>query len=102
LGIGWHRRRTDLLRQAGVDGVGSTQLLGAQVVCAALVGLVVLLLTGALAVAVCFAGFAFVAPITVLRGTRRRRMAALRELWPEAIDHLASAVRAGMSLPEGG
>jgi tight adherence protein B len=25
----------------------------------------------------------------------------LRELWPEAIDHLASAVRAGMSLPEG-
>ncbi len=25
----------------------------------------------------------------------------LRELWPEAIDNLASAVRAGMSLPEG-
>ena len=26
---------------------------------------------------------------------------ALRELWPEAVDNLASAVRAGMSLPEG-
>ena len=64
-------------------------------------GLVVLLLTAAVAVAVCFAGFAFVAPITVLRGMRRRRMAALRELWPEAVDNLASAVRAGMSLPEG-
>jgi tight adherence protein B len=101
LSIGWHRRRTDLLRQAGVDGVGSTQLLGAQVVCAALAGLVVLLLTAALAVATCFAGFAFVAPIAVLRGMRRRRMAALRELWPEAVDNLASAVRAGMSLPEG-
>jgi tight adherence protein B len=101
LGIGWHRRRTDLLRQAGVDGVGSTQLLGVQVGCAALAGLVVLLLTAAVAVAVCFAGFAFVAPITVLRGMRRRRMAALRELWPEAVDNLASAVRAGMSLPEG-
>ena len=25
----------------------------------------------------------------------------MRELWPEAIDNLASAVRAGMSLPEG-
>ena len=101
LSIGWHRRRTDLLRQAGVDGVGSTQLLGVQVVCAALAGLVVLLLTAALAVAACFAGFAFVAPITVLRGMRRRRMASLRELWPEAVDNLASAVRAGMSLPEG-
>jgi tight adherence protein B len=101
LSIGWHRRRTDLLRQAGVEGVGSTQLLGVQVVCAALAGLVVLLLTAALAVATCFASFAFVAPIAVLRGMRRRRMAALRELWPEAVDNLASAVRAGMSLPEG-
>jgi tight adherence protein B len=101
LSIGWHRGRTDLLRQAGVDGVGSTQLLGVQVVCATLAALVVLLLTAALAVATCFAGFAFVAPIAVLRGMRRRRMAALRELWPEAVDNLASAVRAGMSLPEG-
>jgi tight adherence protein B len=81
--------------------VGSIQLLGVQVVCAALAGLVVLLLTAALAVATCLAGFAFVAPIAVLRGMRRRRMAALRELWPEAVDNLASAVRAGMSLPEG-
>jgi tight adherence protein B len=101
LSIGWHRRRTDLLRQAGVEGVGSIQLLGVQVVCAALAGLVVLLLTAALAVATCLAGFAVVAPIAVLRGMRRRRMAALRELWPEAVDNLASAVRAGMSLPEG-
>jgi tight adherence protein B len=101
LSIGWHRRRTDLLRQAGVEGVGSIQLLGVQVVCAALAGLAVLLLTAALAVATCLAGFAFVAPIAVLRGMRRRRMAALRELWPEAVDNLASAVRAGMSLPEG-
>jgi tight adherence protein B len=101
LSIGWHRRRTELLRQAGVEGVGSIQLLGVQVVCAALAGLVVLLLTAALAVATCLAGFAFVAPIAVLRGMRRRRMAALRELWPEAVDNLASAVRASMSLPEG-
>ena len=101
LSIGWHRRRTDLLRQAGVDGVGSMQLLGVQTVCATFAGLVVLLLTDALAVAACLAGFAFVAPIAVLRGMRRRRVAALRELWPEAVDNLASAVRAGMSLPEG-
>ena len=34
-----------------------------------------------------------------LRGAQRRR-ASLRELWPEVVDNLASAVRAGLSLPE--
>ncbi len=30
----------------------------------------------------------------------RRRRAALRDVWPDAVDNLASAVRAGLSLPE--
>ncbi|MGH8859965.1 MAG: type II secretion system F family protein [Jatrophihabitantaceae bacterium] len=93
--------RTELLRQAGVDGVGPSQLLGAQVLCALLAAGAVVLLTSTAAVAVCFGVFAFFAPIVVLRRMRRRRLVALRELWPEAVDNLASAVRAGMSLPEG-
>jgi tight adherence protein B len=100
-GAGWLLRRTELLRQAGVDGVGSTQLLGAQFVSALLAGIVVLLITSTIAVAACFAAFSFFMPIMLLRRMRRRRQVALRELWPEAIDNLASAVRAGMSLPEG-
>ena len=98
---GWVVRRTDLLRQAGVDGVGSAQLFGAQAFCAVAAGVVVLAMTSTLAVAVCFAIFAFFGPIMVLLRMRRRRQVALRELWPEAVDNLASAVRAGMSLPEG-
>ena len=31
---------------------------------------------------------------------RRKRAVELREVWPEAVDNLASAVRAGLSLPE--
>jgi tight adherence protein B len=93
--------RVDLLRQAGVDGVGPTQLLGAQVLCALLVTGAVLVLTATAAVAVCFGCFAFFLPIVVLKRLRRRRQVALRELWPEAVDNLASAVRAGLSLPEG-
>jgi tight adherence protein B len=93
--------RVELLRQAGVDGVGPAQLLGAQVLCALLATGGVLVLTAAAAVAVCFGIFAFFAPIVVLKRMRRRRQVALRELWPEAVDNLASAVRAGMSLPEG-
>ena len=98
---GWLLRRTELLRQAGVDGVGPTQLLGAQLLSALLAGVLVLLVTSTITVAICFAAFSLFAPIMILRRMRRRRLVALRELWPEAIDNLASAVRAGMSLPEG-
>jgi tight adherence protein B len=97
----WIVRCTDLLRQAGVDGVGPAQLLGVQLLCAVVVGAIVLGMTATLAVAACFALFAFFGPIMVLQRMRRRRHVALRELWPEAVDNLASAVRAGMSLPEG-
>jgi tight adherence protein B len=94
-------RTVDLLRQAGVDGVGPTQLVGAQVLCSLLAFATVLLVTSAVTIAACFGVFAFFVPIVVLRRLRRRRQVALRELWPEAVDNLASAVRAGMSLPEG-
>jgi tight adherence protein B len=39
-------------------------------------------------------------PLAVLSGRARRRQRELAEVWPEAVDNLASAVRAGMSLPE--
>ena len=99
--VSWADRRRDLLRQAGVDGVGPGQLLGAQALCAALALVAVAALTRTLAVAACFAIFGFILPVVIVRRMRRRRQGALRELWPEAIDNLASAVRAGMSLPEG-
>jgi tight adherence protein B len=40
------------------------------------------------------------APLAWVRHLQRRRQAELRALWPDAIDHLASGVRAGLSLPE--
>jgi tight adherence protein B len=97
------RRRgsTELIRQAGVEGVGPAQVLGAQVLCVLIATGGVLLITSTMSVALCFGVFAFFLPIVILRRMRRRRLVALRELWPEAVDNLASAVRAGMSLPEG-
>ncbi|MEP6851884.1 MAG: type II secretion system F family protein [bacterium] len=96
----WRVRRTDVLRQAGIEGVGPLQLLTAQVVCAAIAALLVLAVTGAVTVAACFGVFAFFLPTAIVRRMRLRRQIALRELWPEAVDNLGSAVRAGMSLPE--
>ena len=39
-------------------------------------------------------------PVLVLRSAARRRTTAMREVWPEAVDHVNSAIRAGLSLPE--
>src|SRR5699024_11799509 len=39
-------------------------------------------------------------PVFLLRSAARRRTTAMREVWPEAVDHLNSAIRAGLSLPE--
>ena len=81
--------------------MSATQLLVLQGLSGLAALLVVQLVTGTLSVACCFALFAFLGPVAVVRRLRQRRRVALRELWPEAIDNLASAVRAGMSLPEG-
>lgn len=99
--LGWAERRRDMLRQAGVDGVGPGQLLAAQVLAGLLAFVLVAAITRTVAVAACFAVFGVAVPVLAVRRMRARRQGALRELWPEAIDHLASAVRAGMSLPEG-
>lgn len=97
----WSTRRRDMLRQAGVDGVGPGQLLAAQILASLIVLVLVLAITRTVTVAACFGVFGFFVPVLIVRRMRHRRQTTLRELWPEAIDNLASAVRAGMSLPEG-
>jgi tight adherence protein B len=51
-------------------------------------------------VAVVFAAMAAYLPIAVLRQRAARRLRDFAEVWPEAVDNLASAVRAGLSLPD--
>jgi tight adherence protein B len=69
--------------------------------CAVLAFVGVVAVTRSFVIATCFAAFGGALPVVVVRRMRHRRLCAVRELWPEAIDNLASAVRAGMSLPEG-
>ncbi|HET6911189.1 MAG TPA: type II secretion system F family protein, partial [Mycobacteriales bacterium] len=40
------------------------------------------------------------APVALVKMRRRQRTVELREVWPDVVDNLASAVRAGLSLPE--
>ena len=66
-----------------------------------LVGLVAIqLVSRTLPVALAFGIMAGYAPVSLLAGRARRRQGELAEVWPDAVDNLASAVRAGMSLAE--
>ncbi|MEX2291869.1 MAG: type II secretion system F family protein [Mycobacteriales bacterium] len=93
-------RVRDLLAQAGIDGVTPSQLFTAS---AALGGIIFLLVLGTSQVpviALLFGGFATLLPLLLVRRRRSQRSVELREVWPEAVDNLASGVRAGLSLPE--
>lgn len=93
-------RLADALAQAGIESVTPRQLIGSSAGFAIVVFLVSSAVSRALPIAVAFAGFAALAPISLVRYRQRKRRTELRDLWPEAVDNLASAVRAGLSLPE--
>lgn len=93
-------RLRDQLVQAGYESLGPRALASASVLATVLVGVVVLALTDVPSVAGCFALMAGYAPIGLVRVRARRRRASLRDLWPDAVDNIASAVRAGLALPE--
>ncbi len=93
-------RRQQQLAAAGLSGINAAQLLALQVGLGLLVLVVVLLTTGTVTVSLAFAVFGFALPAVQVRRLAVRRRADLREVWPEVVDNLASAVRAGLSLPE--
>lgn len=93
-------RLDSMLRGAGIGGVTALGLLSLCALSGAVVGLAVLAVSRTPPVALVFALMAAYGPVAVVRGRVRRRRRELAEVWPEAVDNLASAVRAGLSLPE--
>ena len=97
---GWQDRSRELLLQAGIDGVTPLQLVGASVGLG-LVGFVLVVGTSkVLVLGLAFGVLTGLLPLSLVRRQRAQRRVELREVWPEAVDNLASAVRAGLSLPE--
>jgi tight adherence protein B len=64
------------------------------------VGVVVYVASQSVVVSVAIGAVVAPAPIAYLKHAQRRRQAELRAVWPDAIEHLASGIRAGLSLPE--
>ncbi len=93
-------RLADLIAEAGIEAVTPRQLLASCAGAGTVVGVAFLALTRAVPIALVFGAFAAYAPVGLVRYRARQRRAELRDLWPDAVDNLASAVRAGLSLPE--
>jgi len=101
-------RRTDrsidraarLLARAGLGDVSPS---GFGIVCLVTGGvaaLVVQVVSRTPPVAFVFGAIGAYLPVAIVSGRARRRQREFAEVWPEAVDNLASAVRAGLSLPD--
>ena len=97
---GWGSRLSDDLAQAGFDTLTTRGLVSACVMAFALIFLAVAATTKVLPVAACFAVMAGYAPIVLVRMRARKRRSVMRDLWPDIVDNIGSAVRAGLALPE--
>lgn len=89
-----------LLMAADIRSVSARQFIAATAVGTLLTFLVVMAISSAVPVAAAFGLFAAMAPRSYLRRRAARRRALRSEAWPDAVDNLVSAVRAGLSLPE--
>jgi len=93
------RLRTTL-DDAGLQSVTVRLLVLTSGMLFALAFVAVLVLSRTVPVAGAFAFLAAYAPFSLVAGRARRRRQELAEVWPDAVDNLASAVRAGLSLAE--
>jgi tight adherence protein B len=97
------RESGGLARLLARAGLGEVSVPGFVALCLA-VGLVTALIIQVVSrtppVAVAFGVMGGYLPVAVVTGRARRRQRDFAEVWPEAVDNLASAVRAGMSLPD--
>ena len=93
-------RLTERRARAGLGHVSSSAFLVVCVVTGFSALLVMQIVTGTPTVAVLFGAMGGYLPVLVLSSRARRRQRDFAEVWPEAVDNLASAVRAGLSLPD--
>jgi tight adherence protein B len=94
------QRTSELLAAAGYATIRARQLYAVCVVSAVIGFIVSAGVSHAPVIGLAFGGFAGYAPFALVKMRKQQRTTELRELWPDVVDNLASAVRAGLSLPE--
>jgi tight adherence protein B len=93
-------RLADGIAEAGLEGVSPRGVVVTSAALAVLVGISFFVLTETWPVSLAFALIGGSVPVVLIRSRALRRRAELRELWPDVVDNLASAIRAGLSLPD--
>jgi len=93
-------RLQGLLYAAGIPRLTVASLVGACVGSAFVIGSLALIVTAVPMVALLSAIASAGVPIVLLRRRIAQQATARQEAWPDAVDQLASAVRAGLALPE--
>ena len=93
-------RLRQMLDRAGLGQVSAAGFLILCVVLACGTALVIQVVSQTAPVAVAFGLMGAYLPFAVVASRARRRQREFAEVWPEAVDNLASGVRAGLSLPD--
>jgi tight adherence protein B len=89
-----------LLARAGLVEVRPGGIVALSISCALVAFVAVQVLSRTAPVSLVFGAIGGYLPFAVLRGRARRRQREFAEVWPEAVDNLASGIRAGLALPE--
>ncbi len=93
-------RANEQVREAGLQRLGPGGLAAAASAAAVVTFVFAAGVSRSVVIAGAFATIAGYAPIGLVASRRRRRQDALRAAWPDVVDDLTSAVRAGLALPE--
>lgn len=92
---------TEKLTLAGLGTVSPGGFIVASAIAALAVGAVILAFIPVLALGVAAAVATACIPSVIISWRARARRRSHRALWPDVVDHLVSAVRSGLSLPDG-
>lgn len=93
-------RVTLLLARAGLGHVSATSFVALCGVLGVATALVLQVVSRTAPIALVFGLMAAYLPVAVVTARARRRQREFADVWPDAVDNLASAVRAGLSLPD--
>lgn len=94
------RASRELLAAAGIEGVTPATFIGMCLLTGFGAFTLMLIVSKAWPIGLAFGAIAVGAPIALVRSRARKRRVEFRELWPDVVDNIASAVRAGLSLSE--
>lgn len=98
--VSWRKRTQDALIGAGWVQVTPRRFVAISALAGLSAFLLVYMTGGSWVLALAFGSCAALSPRSLIQGRARRRQVSLRNIWPDVVDHLVSAIRAGLPLPE--